>query len=235
MSPSAPESPTEPASRAREHATDRRLSASVLLVDAQRFVLDGLAALLELESDLEVLGTAMSVDAAAAMAATSPPDVVVLEPALNGEDGLGLLHRFAAGEQRPRTLVLTTQDSPEALHRALAAGVAGYLSKRARYDDVASAIRQTAAGETVISPQFVRQLVSPSASPQQALSAVQLTLREQEVLEQIAAGATNTRIAQKAGISVRTVQKHVENLFHKLGVTDRATLVAAAFRRGLLR
>lgn len=108
------------------------------------------------------------------------------------------------------------------------------MLKQGRYGEIVAAIRQTVAGETVISPQFLRRLVT-QPSPSESEPPVQLTAREQQVLDQISAGATNTRIAQQAGISVRTAQKHVENLFHKLGVHDRAALVAQAFRRGLLR
>lgn len=202
-------------------------------MDAQRLVLDGLAALLELESDLEVLATAATVDAATAGLADASPDVVVLDPDLGGEDGLAVIDQLPGAGRPPRTMVLTALDNPDLLQHALAKGVTSYVLKQGRYGDVAAAIRHTAAGEAVISPRFVRDLVSRTSASEEP--PIQLTLREQEVLEQIGAGATNTRIAQRAGISVRTAQKHVENLFHKLRVNGRATLVAEAFRRGLLR
>lgn len=209
-------------------------SVKVVLVDAQHLVLDGLAALLELESDLEVLATASTVDAAAARVAESSPDVVVLDADLAGEDGLRLVTQLARSDQVPRTMVLTALDNPDVLRRALQVGVTSYVLKRGRYGEVAAALRQTAAGEAVISPQFVHRLV-PRSPASADVPPAQLTLREQQVLDQISAGATNSRIAQQAGISVRTAQKHVENLFQKLGVHDRASLVAEAFRRDLLR
>lgn len=214
--------------------SERARPVGVVLVDAQHLVRDGLAALLGLESDLEVLATAATVDAGAARVAESAPDVVVLDPDLGDEDGLGLVDQLTGAEQPPRLMVLTAVDNPDALQHALARGATSYVLKQARYGEIAAAIRQTAAGEAVISPQFLRRLVT-QPSPSESEPPAQLTVREQQVLEQISVGATNAHIAQQAGISVRTAQKHVENLFHKLGVHGRAALVAEAFRRGLLR
>lgn len=224
----------DPNSRSAGSNQEALYPVRVVLVDAQHLVLDGLTALIGLESDLEVRATASTVDAAAARVAESSPDVVVLEPDLGGEDGLPLVARLAGSDRAPRTMVLTALDNPDVLQRALQAGVTSYVLKRGRYGEVAAAIRETAAGEAVISPQFVRRLVSRSPATE-GIASPQLTSREQQVLDQISAGATNTRIAQQAGISVRTAQKHVENLFQKLGVHDRASLVAEAFRRGLLK
>lgn len=219
---------------ATEHSAAAPTPIKVLLVDSHQLVLEGLTTLLGGESDFDVIGTASTVHDAAARAAEGAPDVVVLDPDLDGEDGLQLLDELAGRAPAPRVLALTALDNPDVLQHALAAGVTSYLLKRARFSEVVAATRQTAAGETVISPEFVRRLVSPGAASE-ASSVAHLTLREQEVLEHISAGATNARIAQQAGISVRTAQKHVENLFTKLGVHDRAALVAEAFRRGLLR
>lgn len=236
VSPSPPPSPIEPAPdpRTSEHSAQAPTPIKVLLVDTHHLVLEGLAILLMGESDFDVVATASSVEDAAARAAESSPDVVVLDPDLGGEDGLRLMDQLGSGAPSPRVLALTALDNPDVLQQAVAAGVTSYLLKRARFTEVAAATRQTAAGETVISPEFVRRFVSPEAASEES-EAAHLTLREQEVLEHISAGATNARIAQQAGISVRTAQKHVENLFTKLGVHDRAALVAEAFRRGLLR
>lgn len=232
MSSSTPPPPGEP--DATEHSAATPTPIKVLLVDSHQLVLEGLTTLLGGESDFDVIGTASTVHDAAARVAESAPDVVVLDPDLDGEDGLQLLGQLAESSPSPRVLALTARDNPDVLQHALAVGVTSYLLKRARFSEVAAATRQTAAGETVISPEFVRRLVSPNAAAEES-SAAHLTLREQEVLEHISAGATNARIAQQAGISVRTAQKHVENLFTKLGVHDRAALVAEAFRRGLLQ
>lgn len=236
MPSSTPPPPTDaiPDPRATEHSAETPTPIKVLLVDSHQLVLEGLTTLLTGESDFDVIGTASTVRDAAARAAESAPDVVVLDLDLDGEDGLQLLDRLPERAPSPRVLALTALDNPDVLQHALAAGVTSYLLKRARFAEVAAATRRTAAGETVISPEFVRRVVTPSAASGDS-SAAQLTLREQEVLDHISAGATNARIAQQAGISVRTAQKHVENLFTKLGVHDRAALVAEAFRRGLLR
>lgn len=232
MSRPPPPSAAEP--RPSDSTSEVARPVGVVLVDAQHLVRDGLAVLLGLEFDLEVLATAATVDAAAARIAESSPDVVVLDPDLGDEDGLGLVEQLTGTERPPRLMVLTAVDSPDALQHALARGATSYVLKQGRYGEIVAAIRQTAAGEAVISPQSLRRLVT-QPSPSESGGPTQLTAREQQVLEQISAGATNTRIAQQAGISVRTAQKHVENLCHKLGVHGRAALVAEAFRRGLLR
>lgn len=209
MSRPSPTTSPERRARASESNTQADRTIDVVLVDANYLVLDGLATLLRRESDLEVVATVRTVDDAAACVANSAPDVVVLDPDLGGEDGLRLVDRLEETDHPPRTMILTAMDHPDVLQHALGLGVTSYVLKQKRYEEVAAAIRQTARGEAVISPQLERQLGSTSASSEHTPPA-SLTVREQEVLEQF-------------GVS------------RKPGMHSRASLVAEAFRRGLLR
>lgn len=211
-------------------ATD---TLTVLLVDPHALVLAGLAALVKQETDLVVADTVSTVEAAIAAARRNPPDVVVFDPDM-GVDGLELVSRLHGAGLDPATVALTGADEAGAVRRALAAGVTSYVLKQARYPVVVDAIRQTAAGNTVLPPELVFQLATtPSAGS--IGHETELTVQERRVLQHLSEGMTNAQIAQQPDMpSVRTVQKHMENLSQKLGAHNRVGLIVAAHRRGLL-
>lgn len=204
----------------------------MVLVDSHELTLAGLAALMAQKDDLTVTANASTVTAAVAAAVRRPPDVVVFDPDLGAEDGSELIDRLHAAGLRPATVALTAADDLASVQRILARGVDSYVPKRSRYPVVADAIRRTAAGETVLPPALVFQLAGGAPS---APAAPQPTLQEQRILEWLSQGLTNAQIAQQPGMpSVRTVQKHLENLFQKLGSHSRVQLIVTAHRRGLL-
>lgn len=213
-------------------ATD---TLSVLLVDPHELTLAGLAAMLGQEGDVEVVATASTVEAAVAAAVRQPPEVVVLDPELGAQDGLQLLDRLHDAGLQPATVALAATDELAAVQQALGAGVHSYVAKQARYPVVIDAIRRTAAGETVLPPELVFQLVAGAPSAPAAAPA-RPTVQEQRVLEHLSRGLSNEQIAAQPDMpSVRTVQKHLENLCHKLDAPNRVKLIVTAYRRGFLR
>jgi DNA-binding NarL/FixJ family response regulator len=139
----------------------------------------------------------------------------------------GRVRRAASSSSASTTPPVTCAD-------ALAAGADGYLLKSVSGSVLADGIRKAVAGETVIGQEFVPKLLEDAVRGASTSAKAEVTAREQEVLELVAAGLANRSIAEQLGISTRTAQKHVENLFKKFDVHDRTELVAQAFRRGLL-
>lgn len=204
----------------------------LVVVSPPTLLRDCLVGVLDRQTDVQVVAVAAAVAEAQAAVARAHPDLVVLDPGLVDEDGLRLVTRLRADGQGTRVMILSEDRSPRTLQRAFSAGAHSYLCPRCTCDEVMDAVARTAAGETVVGPELVQQLVAAVSADCRA--PVELSAREQEVLEHISAGATNAEIARQLGVSVRTVQKHLENLFRQFAVHERAAVVAEAFRQGLL-
>ncbi len=205
-------------------------SVSVVIVDDHDLIRYGLAAVIEQHSDIKVVGEAGSVTEAIAAIERARPDVVLLDMMLGDEDGMKVLQHFRHLTGRPRFLVLTAMSRTSDLQRAIAAGADGYLLKTANANALRCGIVDLAAGLTVIDHGFVPALLLEHGPPQQPLP----TTRELQVIELVADGMSNNEIGSRLGISGRTAQKHLENLFAKFGVRDRTELVVRALRTGLL-
>ena len=202
----------------------------VLIVDDHPIVREGVAAVLEREADIEVVGASDSVGAGLRLAATHHPHVVVLDlklPDAQGGDGVARFARDGRG-----VVVFTAYDGDEDVYRALEAGARGYLLKGAPAAEIAHAIRQVRAGESYLSPRVAGKLVRGVSHPRARPGL--LSARERGVLRLVAAGLSNREIAQTLTISERTVKFHVTALFNKLGADNRAQAVAMAAERGLL-
>lgn len=204
---------------------------SVVIVDDHDLVREGLRTVLAQHPDILVVGEAGTVEDAVAVVHSVAPDLVLLDLRLADEDGTDVARRLRAEQSPVKVLVLSVHDSSRDLREALAAGADGYLLKSVTGRDLADGIRKAVAGETVIGHEFVPKLLHDAA---EAGNEEDLTGREREVLRAIAEGHANREVAAQLGISERTVQKHVENIFRKLEVRDRVGAVSAAFRRGLL-
>ncbi|HWH33444.1 MAG TPA: response regulator transcription factor [Egibacteraceae bacterium] len=202
----------------------------VLLVEDHAVVREGLAAVLEHSGAISIAGQASSVRDGLRILEREAVDVVVLDLRLGDEHGVDLVREVRRREDGPAILVLSAHDATLELERALGAGANGYLLKGSDAVTVTDAVLETAAGRTVIDTGFVPKLLHRAAHMED-----QPTPRELEVLRLCAEGATAVEIARELGISPRTAQKHIERLFKKLGVSNRAELVSAAFRRGLVR
>lgn len=202
----------------------------VVVADDHPIVRQGVVALLEDESDIEVVADVADGRAALSAVLAEEPDVVLMDLRMPEMDGVEATR--AVRERRPdvAVLVLTTYDTDEAIVRAVEAGAAGYMLKDSPTEDLVDAVRRAAAGETVLAPPITKRLaertnkVSPDA----------LTAREIDVLREVANGNTNAEIAERLYISEATVKTHLIHIYNKLAVSDRAAAVARAYENGVL-
>jgi DNA-binding NarL/FixJ family response regulator len=202
----------------------------VLLVDDHPVVRQGLRGMLDAEPDLSVVGEASSGEEAVALAASTAPDIILMDLRMPVLDGVGATERIVAAGGPARIVVLTTYESDAEILRAVEAGAAGYLLKDASRQELANAVRAAARGETVLAPSVAGKLVQRIRSP----AAPALSPREIEVLGLVARGMTNADIGKALFISEATVKTHLLRAFAKLDVADRTAAVTTAMARGLL-
>ncbi|MWA01082.1 response regulator [Actinomadura sp. LD22] len=199
----------------------------VMIVDDHAIVREGLRGMLAAEPGLEVAAEAASGDEAVALAPRVRPDVILMDLRMPGGDGVSAIERLGPGH---RVLVLTTFEDDAGIVRAVRSGAAGYLLKDASRAELAAAIRDVAAGRTVLAPSVSAKLSAARAAPAPAV----LSAREAEVLALVARGLTNAEIGGRLFIGQATVKTHLLRVFAKLGVSDRTAAVMAAIERGVL-
>ncbi|MHC5609521.1 MAG: response regulator [Nostoc sp.] len=199
----------------------------VLLVDDQNLIRQGLKALLELESDIEIVGEAENGEQAINLVAEFQPDVVLLDIRMPIMDGVAATREIKKRFVKTKILVLTTFDDDEYVSAALQNGAMGYLLKDTPSEELAVAIRAVYKGYTPLGPGIVKKLLTqfshstPTQSPPVPSSLAELTPREKEVLQLIATGASNREIAHQLYISEGTVKNHVTNILNRLNLRDR--------------
>jgi NarL family two-component system response regulator LiaR len=210
---------------------------SVLIVDDHAVVREGLRAFLELQDGLEVVGEAADGYKAIDAAQRLKPDVILMDLVMPGLDGVAAMRQLRDHSDTSRVIVLTSFLDDDRLLPAIRAGAAGYLLKDVDPRELARAVRAAHAGEAILDPTVAARLVKAisDGSPTPAREPEQLTPREHEVLELIAHGQSNKRIAYLLGISEKTVKTHVGHVLAKLGVSDRTQAAVMAIERGLLR
>lgn len=212
----------------------------VLIVDDHPIVREGVTAVLERERDIDVVGSAATIDEGLRLAAKVHPDVILLDlklpdapgggaapPLRDGVDGVTSFARETRG-----IVVFTAYDADDDVFRAIRSGARGYLLKGSPAAEIAQAIRQVHAGESYLSPRIAAKLVKGVTQPRGRTGL--LSARERGVLRLVAAGLSNRQIGQTLSISERTVKFHVTAIFNKLGADNRAQAVALAAERGLL-
>ncbi len=204
---------------------------TVLLVDDHPVVREGLRGMIEAEDDLTVVGEAASGTEAQTMAAALRPDVILMDLRMPDGDGVTSTERILAELPQTRIVVVTTYESDADILRAVEAGAAGYLLKDASRAELAAAVRDAAAGKTVLAPSVAGRLMGLMREPAPAA----LTAREIEVLTLVAQGQTNADIGRALHISEATVKTHLLRTFAKLEVSDRTAAVTTAMALGLLR
>jgi len=212
----------------------------VLLVDDQRLVRAGLRMLCESAPDMTIVGEAENGQEAIRLAEQVAPDVILMDLRMPHVDGTVATARIRASRPAVKVVVLTTFDDDDHLFPALAAGACGFLVKDATPEELLSAVRAAAAGETPYSPSVLRRLVDqavrarlrPGDTPAQALPDT-LTGREREVLALVGAGLSNREIADRLHLGVTTVKTHVTSLLAKTGSANRIRLALLAAQSGL--
>lgn len=207
------------------------MSTAVFVVEDHTLVRQSLVALLEAADDIEVVGQAASVEEARPRVLAQPPDVLMLDVNLPGEDGLSYADEVHREGVPTRVLVLTMHEDVESLRRATEAAVAGYLTKVATQDEVLTGVRSIAAGGSYLSPCVAAAMMDAARG---AGSPERLTDRESEILQLLAKGERVGDIATRLCLSSKTVQNHLSHVYTKLGVESGAQAVVEAFRRGLV-
>src|SRR5919198_1868833 len=211
------------------------MGTRVLLVDDHELVRQGIGAMLQGSSDIEVVGQARTGREAIEVARRELPDVVLMDVRMPDMDGLEATRKLK--EERPRTAVvmLTMHDNPAYLRDAVRAGAAGYLLKDVSKNELVDAIRQVATGGAFIESQMLKGMLSemkPGATVPSA--ARNLTKREREILALVAEGMSNREIADRLVLSPETVKSHVAAILEKLNVSDRTQAAIYAVRNGLV-
>ncbi len=204
----------------------------VILADDHALVREGTAELLQRAGTIDVVGQAADGHETLRLVEALHPDVLLVDLAMPGLDGLEVTRRTRTLSPGTAVLALTAHDEEPYVLAMLEAGASGYLSKAARGREVVEAVRATAAGETVFSAGVAARVVQraiggPPRSP--------LTPREMDVLRAAARGLGNKQIAAELGLSVRTVQTHLTSVFAKLGVQSRTEAVLHALKAGWVR
>jgi DNA-binding NarL/FixJ family response regulator len=213
------------------------MTTRVLVVDDQTVVRDGLILLLGLLPGMEVVGAAADGAQALELVAAHLPDVVLMDLRMPRMDGVEATRRIRASHPSVQVVVLTTYADDDSVFSALKAGARGFLTKDAGAEEIARAIIAVRDGEAQLDPSVQRRLVEALATSGPVRRTTDLpdglTPREAEVLKLIAAGRTNAEIARELYVAESTVKTHVNNLFAKAGLRDRAQAVTYAYRHHL--
>jgi len=208
---------------------------SILLVDDQSLIRQGLRALLELEADIKIVGEAENGQIAINLVKELKPNVILMDIRMPIMDGVAATKEISHHFPHSKILILTTFDDDEYVKAAIQNGAMGYLLKDTPSEELAVAIRAVDKGYSQLGPGIVKKLMTqfPATPPQLSVPAnlAELTPREKEVLRLIAIGDNNREIAQKLYISEGTVKNHVTNILNRLNLRDRtqAAILANSF------
>ncbi|KAF2780591.1 response regulator [Streptomyces coelicoflavus] len=223
------------------------MTIRVLLADDQALLRSAFKVLVDSEPDMEVVGEASDGAEAARLAAERRADVVLMDIRMPGTDGLAATRMISADPSlaHVRVVILTTFEVDDYVVQSLRAGASGFLGKGSEPDELLNAIRVAAGGEALLSPTATKGLIArflaqqgtddEDRDPARAERLESLTVREREVLVQVAGGHSNDEIAERLEVSPLTVKTHVNRAMAKLGARDRAQLVVIAYESGLVR
>lgn len=206
----------------------------VLLVDDHAIMRDGIRALLNLYDDVEIVGEASEGKEAIEKAQELVPDVVVMDIAMPGMDGLEATRRIKKNNPNVKVLVLTQHDNREYILAAIKAGTAGYVPKKALGSELVSAIRAVRKGDSFLYPSAAATLIKDYLRRADEDPYDRLTAREREILKLIAEGRTSREIADRLFISLKTVLGHRTKIMQKLDIHNRTELIRYAMRKGLV-
>lgn len=212
---------------------------SVLLADDHTVVRQGLRALLAVESDLEIVGEADNGRAAVQSARDLKPDVVIMDVAMPQLNGMEATRQIRRGNSTVQVLVLSSYSDPEVVDQVVEAGAAGYLPKHTAAGELIDAIRTVHGGKSYFSPTVAKRLrehrlAAPAGAAADRRRIGGLTAREAEVLQLIAEGLANKQMAAELQISIKTVEKHRQQVMNKLRIHDVAGLTRHALAHGII-
>jgi len=210
----------------------------VLVADDHVVVREGLRAVLGSEPDMEVVGEAATGKEVVERATELRPDVILMDIQMPGINGIEATRRILDVNPKIGVVVLTMFEDDDSVFSAMRAGARGYVLKGAHPSEILKVLRAVAGGEAYFGPEIARRLMSffsapKPASPEEAFP--ELTAREREILDFIAQGHTNAKIAQRLYLSPKTVGNHISHIFTKLQVADRAQAIIRAREAGLGR
>ncbi|MDN0194694.1 response regulator transcription factor [Streptomyces sp. S.PNR 29] len=223
------------------------MTIRVLLADDQALLRSAFRVLVDSEPDMEVVGEASDGAEAVRLAKEQRADVVLMDIRMPGTDGLAATRMIGADPDlaQVRVVILTTFEVDDYVVQSLRAGASGFLGKGSEPEELLSAIRVAAGGEALLSPAATKGLIArflaqegtadEDRDPARAERLGALTVREREVLVQVAGGLSNDEIAERLEVSPLTVKTHVNRAMAKLGARDRAQLVVIAYESGLVR
>lgn len=209
---------------------------TVLIVDDHAMLRSGLRLLIDAQPDLKVVGEAGTLQEAVDAATKHKPHVITLDLSLPGSSGVASVQRLRAASPTSKLLVVTMHDDPAFVRAAVAMGASGYLVKSAADAELIVAIRAVAAGRTFVildGNRSFERIMSPN-SAEQPSPLESLSEREREVLAEVAKGYTNREIADRVGLSIKTVESYRSRLMQKLGLQSRADLIRLAVETGIL-
>lgn len=206
----------------------------ILIVDDHGIFRDGIHALIGLYDDLEIVGEASEGKEAIEKALELAPDVVIMDIAIPGMDGLEATRRIKKKNPGIKVLVLTQHDNKEYVLSAIKAGATGYVPKRATSSELISAIRAVYGGDSFLYPSAAAALMDDYRHQAETEPYEHLTARERETLALIADGHSGRQIAEMLYISLKTVQGHRTKIMEKLDIHNRAELIKYALRKGLV-
>ena len=215
---------------------DDRAEIRIVIADDHESFRSGLRSLLTQVDGLVVVGETASGDEAVARVAALQPDVVLMDLAMPGVDGIEATRRIVDAAPHVAVLVLTMSDDDDSVFAAVQAGARGYVLKGAQRAELVRSIRAVAAGDAIFGPAVARRLMAYFARPRPSGAETafpELTEREREILDLVAQGRSNADITAQLVLSPKTVRNHVSNIFSKLQVRDRAEAIVRAREAGL--
>ena len=212
------------------------MNTSILIVDSQQLVREGLRAILASNSDLEVIGDVADGRSAVTLASQEQPDVVIIEGQLPRLSGIEAIRQIREESPQPACIVLWSLQGSTQVRQALLAGAAGFVSKDSSAEDLVEAVHTVCQGRSYLAPTVADQVVNALRAPNDGKNGAngELTRRQREVLQLIAEGLSTKEIALELGISIKTAQTHRAKLMLRVGVRKASALVRYAIREGIV-
>ena len=213
------------------------MTIRLMLVDDHRMLREGLRRSLE-EEGFYVVGEAADGEAAVRLVPAAKPDVILMDVSMPDMDGVEATKRILQNSPEQRVVMLTMHADKDLIDQAIKAGAVGYLTKDCSTDEVADAVRMAANGETALSPQLAKTMLTEVRKIDQTAAREEdrlVTKREEEVLQLIADGCSTPEVAQKLYISQKTVKNHLASIYEKLNARDRTQAVLLAVRMGIVK